>query len=152
MAANPQKPEIAGDSLADLTAHLRHRSRRVTGARQAILEFLRNERRPLSAREILESLPSSKCDLVTVYRSLGMLQELGLVQRFDFGDGVARFELIGEHGHGQHHHHLVCRQCSRVVELEDCFPVEWEQAIAERNGFSGVTHRLEFFGLCPACR
>ena len=140
------------DSLADLTAQLRHRSRRVTGARQAIIEALRKERRPMTVREISEALRGARCDLVTVYRSMRMLEELKLVQRFDFGDGVARFELIGEHGHGHHHHHLVCKRCTRIVEIEDCFPEELERSIASRNGFKSVTHRLEFFGVCPECQ
>lgn len=138
--------------MADLTAQLRHGSRRVTGARQAIIEALRKERRPMTVREISAALRGVRCDLVTVYRSVGMLEELKLVQRFDFGDGVARFELIGEHGHGHHHHHLVCKRCTRIVEIEDCFPEELEQSIASRNGFKSVTHRLEFFGVCPDCQ
>lgn len=144
--------KVPGDSLAELTAQLRHGSRRVTGARQAILDSLRKMRRPLTVKEIADSLAHPRCDLATIYRSLGMLQELQLVQRFDFGDGVARFELIGEDGHGHHHHHLVCKQCSRIVEIQDCFPEELEQVIARRNGFKGVTHRLEFFGVCPECQ
>lgn len=106
----------------------------------------------MTVQEVRKALGSSRCDLATVYRSVGMLVELKLVQRFDFGDGVARFELIGEHGHGHHHHHLVCQRCTRIVEIEDCFPEELERSIAERNGFKAVTHRLEFFGLCPDCQ
>jgi Fur family transcriptional regulator, ferric uptake regulator len=152
MAGKPHHHSAKEDSLADLTAQLRHGSRRVTGPRQAIIEALRQERRPMTVREISEALRGTRCDLVTVYRSMGMLEELKLVQRFDFGDGVARFELIGEHGHGHHHHHLVCQQCTRIVEIEDCFPAELEQSIARRNGFKAVTHRLEFFGVCPDCQ
>jgi Fur family ferric uptake transcriptional regulator len=137
--------------MADLTSRLRQRFRRVTGPRQAILEALRKERRPMTVQEIRRELPRTRCNLVTIYRAVAMLTELKLVQRFDFGDGVARFELIGEHGHG-HHHHLVCRRCTRIVEIEECFPEEWEQAIAKNNGFTGVTHHLEFFGVCPACQ
>lgn len=106
----------------------------------------------MTVREISAALRGVRCDLVTVYRSVGMLEELKLVQRFDFGDGVARFELIGEHGHGHHHHHLVCKRCTRIVEVEDCFPEELERSIASRNGFESVTHRLEFFGVCPDCQ
>jgi Fur family ferric uptake transcriptional regulator len=152
MAGKTHSHAKADDTLAGLTAQLRHGARRVTGPRQAILEALRQERRPMTVREIREALGNSRCDLATVYRSVGMLVDLKLVQRFDFGDGVARFELIGEHGHGHHHHHLVCKQCTRIVEIEDCFPEELERSIAARNGFKSVTHRLEFFGVCPDCQ
>ena len=80
-----------------------------------------------------------------------LLENVGLVQRFDFGDGVARFELVGAHKSG-HHHHLVCVKCSGVIELEECFPIELEERIAQANGFKAVTHKLEFFGICPACQ
>lgn len=80
-----------------------------------------------------------------------LLQETGIVKRFDFGDGVARFELVAEGDDGRHHH-PVCTKCSTVVEIEECFPVEIESRIAARNGFKSVIHRLEFFGICPACQ
>ena len=141
-----------GDSLADLTDRLRHGFRRVTGPRQAILAALGLERRPMTVREIRQALQPAPCDLATVYRVLGMLAELKLVQRFDFGDGAARFELVDENGHRSHHHHLVCNRCARIVEIDECFLEELESAVARRNGFEAVTHRLEFFGVCPSCQ
>ena len=80
-----------------------------------------------------------------------LLQELGVVQQFNFGDGIARFELVGE-GCGGHHHHLVCTGCARVVEIEECFAEDIEKRLAARNRFKAVTHKLEFFGLCPQCQ
>ena len=139
------------ESLADLQQKLRSRSRRITGPRHAILDVMRQRRRPYTIKEVFEALPVGKCDLATVYRSMGMLEEMELVKRFDFGDGVARYELIGTCGHS-HHHHLICNDCGRIVEIEDCFPKALEDEIAKRNGFRGVTHRLEFFGLCPDCQ
>ena len=56
-------------------------------------------------------LPKDQCDLATIYRSMHLLEKMGMVKRFDFGDGAARFELIGEDDDG-HHHHLVCTRCS----------------------------------------
>ena len=91
------------------------------------------------------------CDLATVYRSMHMLEEMGMVKRFDFGDGVARFELLSE-GDDGHHHHLVCLRCAHIVEVADCFPPELEEKIAARNGFKAITHKLEFFGICPRCQ
>jgi Fur family ferric uptake transcriptional regulator len=134
----------------DLAGHLRGKSRKMTGPRRALLAILEKEEHPLTIRELHALLPGKTCDLATVYRSIRLLEEMGLVQRFDFGDGVARFELM-RHEQDSHHHHLVCRGCSKVVEIEDCFPSELEERIAARNGFSRVTHRLEFFGICADC-
>ena len=134
--------------LPELAERLRRQSRKVTGPRQAILDILRRHRHPLSIREIFGELSRGDCDLATVYRSMHLLEKMGMVKRFHFERGGARFELLKE-GDDGHHHHLVCRGCSQVVEIEDCFPLELEKRIARRNGFKSVTHRLEFFGLCP---
>ena len=137
--------------LSALTSRLRGQSRKITGPRAAILEILRKHPHPLTNKQILAALPESGCNLATIYRSMHLLEKLGMVKRFDFGDGAARFELVGE-GDDGHHHHLVCTRCSEVVEIGECFPREIETRIAATNGFSGVTHKLEFFGICPECQ
>lgn len=136
--------------LTDLTNRLRRDDHRVTGPRQWILDVLRKEPHPLSARELHERLQGS-CNLATVYRSLKLLETKQMVKRFDFGDHTTRFELVGDHDDG-HHHHLICRECRTVVEIEDCFPHTLEDRIAARHGFRNVSHQLEFFGLCPSCQ
>ena len=137
--------------LAQWTERLRRQERKVTGPRRAILEILHRHPRPLTNKEIFAALTGTNCDLATIYRSMHLLEKMGLVKRFDFGDGTARFELLAE-GDDGHHHHLVCTACAQVVEIEECFPHELERQIAARNGFKKVTHRLEFFGVCPQCQ
>jgi Fur family ferric uptake transcriptional regulator len=138
-------------SLPALADRLRRKSRKFTGARQAILEVLRRQANPMSIKEIFRDLAERECNLTTVYRSMHLLESMGIVQRFDFGDGVARFELL-EEGEDGHHHHLVCTRCSNVVELRECSMSELEEKIARRNSFAEVTHKLEFFGICPDCQ
>lgn len=137
--------------LCELTGQLRQCSRKITGPRQAILALLRKNPQPLTNKQIHAELPCGMCDLATIYRSMHLLEEMGMVQRHDFGDGVVRYELAAADG-ADHHHHLICTECRTVVEVDDCFPKEWENQIAQRNGFAQVTHRLEFFGLCPSCQ
>lgn len=137
--------------FSDLTDRLRRNSRKLTGPRQAILNVLRQSRRPVSSQDIFAALPKGNCDLATVYRSMRMLQGADVVSRLDLGDGVARYELVREGGH-RHHHHLICTRCSEVVEIGECFTRELEEGVARRHGFRGVTHRLDFFGVCPACQ
>lgn len=137
--------------MPELTERLRRKARKVTGPRQAILEILRHHPHPMSNKEIFALLPKGDGDLATVYRSLHLLESMKMVKRFDLGDGVARFELLAE-GDDGHHHHLVCMRCSTVVEIEECFTQELEERIAERNGFKSITHKLEFFGICPQCQ
>jgi Fur family transcriptional regulator, ferric uptake regulator len=144
---NPRKRQ----EMSTLTNRLRGQSLKITGPRAAIFKILRQHPHPLTNKEIWGALPKGQCDLATIYRSIHLLEEMGMVKRFDFGDGAARFELVGE-GDDGHHHHLVCTRCSEVVEIDECFPSEVEKRIAAANGFKAVTHKLEFFGICPDCQ
>jgi Fur family ferric uptake transcriptional regulator len=147
----PYVHDIIPGDMPELTERLRRKSRKITGPRQAILGILRGHPHPMSSKEIFAGLPKGDCDLATVYRSMHLLENMKMVKRFDLGDGVARFELLAE-GDDGHHHHLVCTRCSVVVEIEECFTQELEEKIAERNGFTAISHKLEFFGICPQCR
>ncbi|HYG23790.1 MAG TPA: Fur family transcriptional regulator [Verrucomicrobiae bacterium] len=138
-------------ALPELADRLRRRSHKLTGPRQAVLGILREQQHPLSIREIFGAMRSGDCDIATVYRSMHVLEKTGMVKRYVFADGVARFELL-EEGDDGHHHHLVCTGCSGVVELEECPMDSLEDRIAEANGYKAVTHRLEFFGICPQCQ
>jgi len=137
--------------LPELTNRLRRKFHKVTGPRQAILQILRRHHGPLSIKEIQERLSDDDCDLATIYRSMHLLEEMGMVKRFHFGSGGARFELLKE-GDDGHHHHLVCTRCAGVVEIEECLLQDVENHLARRSGFKGVTHKLEFFGICPRCQ
>jgi len=148
------EPHESARPLPDLTAlegRLRQQARKITGPRQAILNVLRKQAHPMSSREVFAALTKGDCDLATVYRSIRLLEDMGMVKRFDFGDGTARFELLRE-GDDGHHHHLVCTRCTGIVEVEECFIHDLEERIATHNGFKAVTHKLEFFGICPACQ
>ena len=137
--------------MSSLTGRLRRLARKITGPRAAILEILRQHPHPFTNKEIFAALPRGQCDLATIYRAMHLLEDLGMVKRFDFGDGTARFELVSE-GDDGHHHHLVCTRCAEVVEIGECFPRKIETRIAAANGFTSVTHKLEFFGICPECQ
>ena len=112
--------------LTELTERLRRSARKITGPRQAILGLLRSQSHPLSIKEISTALPQRQCDLATIYRSIHLLEQMGMVKKFDFGDGTARFELL-EEGDDGHHHHLVCTRCAGIVELDECSMPELEE-------------------------
>ena len=143
-------PRAIQQPLAELTARLKEKSRKITGPRQALLDVLRRHQHPMTNREIHLALAKDGCDLATIYRNMHTLVAMGMVQRFDFGDGTARWELVSE-GDDGHHHHLVCTSCSVIIEIDDCLPAGFERALGERHGFLNITHKLEFFGLCPRC-
>jgi len=138
--------------LPELTARLRREARRVTGPREAILDVLRRHARPLRIKEIHTLLGAgANCDLATVYRAMPLLEGMGMVKRVELGRRGSSFELLGE-GDDGHHHHLVCTECDRVMELDSCLLETVEKGISLASGFKKVTHRLEFFGICPRCQ
>ena len=136
--------------FAEVAAKLHRRSLKLTSQRQAILSALREGNSPLSIRQIHELL-NKESDLATVYRTMHILEKSGLVQRCDFGDGVARYELTCECGN-LHHYHLICTECLCVIPIKIEFPADILREAAERTGYDRIEPRLEFFGICPECR
>ncbi len=137
-------------SLSEWTGHLRSAGHKLTKPRLAVLELLHRQEHPITNREIHAEL-SVECDLASIYRTMHLLLEMDLVQQFDFGDGTARFELASP-GADSHHHHMICTRCSTVVEVDHCFPDSLSETLARHTGFKKITHKLEFFGLCPDCQ
>ncbi|MGB3829956.1 MAG: transcriptional repressor [Ornithinimicrobium sp.] len=86
----------------------------------------------------------SSVGLATVYRTLTTLAAQGAVDvlRTDDGESVYRACSSG------HHHHLVCRQCGRTVEIEGPAVEQWTERVAAEHGFREVAHTLEIFGTC----
>ena len=130
---------------------LREATGRSGGARRLVVELLGEQDCCLSAQEIHDALRAAgaRVGIASVYRALEGMDELGLVQRVDLGDGVARFEPAHEDGH---HHHLVCEDCGKVEPFED---VALESAIARvagGRGYSVGAHEVVLRGACEDCR
>lgn len=79
--------------------------------------------------------------IATVYRTMKLLEEAGVVERLEFGDGRARYEESGDH-----HEHLVDVETGEVIEFFDAELEEMKREIAEKMGYDLVDHRLELFG------
>jgi len=90
----------------------------------------------------------SRLGPVTVYRTLDILRELGLVRRLQLEDGSSAY-AASSRGHG---HHVICRSCRRAVEFTGC-PIDGVLASAANStGYRVESHQLELFGLCPDCQ
>ena len=83
----------------------------------------------------------------TVFRNLELFAELGALERLDLPSGEHAYVACAPE---QHHHHVVCRQCGKSVEVQDAGLQSVVSEIAQRSGYSIESHRLELFGLCPA--
>lgn len=84
--------------------------------------------------------------LATVYRNLELLEKLGIIHRFDYGDGQSRYEISLGGEEGEHyHHHLICRECGAIGEFKSDLLETIEKRIAEDTGFAVTDHCLRFF-------
>lgn len=125
------------------------KSERNTRQKDAIRAALTSCSEFISAQELHRKLEDAgeKVGLATVYRQLNALADAGEADTVRL-DGQQLFRLCGDDGH---HHHLVCRQCGKTIEIES--PSEsWLRGVAERHGFTLERHTLEVFGLCSDCR
>ncbi len=129
---------------------LRKRGFRLTPQREIILSVLHEIEGWATADEIYRQVQnvSGSVDVSTVYRTLDLLQELGLVACVDAGDDQRRYQLLGIHGP---HLHLVCQACGQVIGAD----LESAQAFAQRlqadYGFRAALEHLSVPGLCPTC-
>jgi Fur family transcriptional regulator, ferric uptake regulator len=84
----------------------------------------------------------------TVFRTIDKLVQLKVLDRIDFAGGERCYRLCDKE---QHHHHLTCRICHRVVELELCLPSAKIEAIGQREHFTIEDHEISLYGLCEKC-
>jgi Fur family ferric uptake transcriptional regulator len=122
---------------------------RTTRQRRAVslaLEELDEFRSAQAIHEILRDRGES-VGLSTVYRTLQGLVDAGEVDVLRMADGEAHYR----HCSRGHHHHLVCRDCGRTVEVEGIAVERWAAKTAARHGFHDVSHTLEVFGVCDDC-
>ena len=136
--------------LSDWNERLQSSGYKLTKPRLAVLKYLHQQVTPTTNRQIYSEI-SGQCDMASIYRTIHLLLEINIVQQFDFGDGVARYELMSPEG-DNHHHHMICTECSTVVEVNHCFPESLIETLAKHTGFKKITHNLEFFGICPCCQ
>ena len=86
--------------------------------------------------------------LTTVYRHLNLLAENNLADVVHRGDGETQYRLCGVAVEDLHHHHLVCRECGRSVEVEGPEVEAWAERVAAAAGYTDISHTVELFGLC----
>ena len=122
---------------------------RMTRQRQGILDELRKTNTHPSADEIFSRVRRHmpRISLGTVYRNLEILSELGEIQTIEMAGNLKRFDGIAEN-----HYHIRCLNCGRLVDAPLAVSEELDKAVQANTDFSICGHRLEFTGVCPACR
>lgn len=130
-------------------AFLRGRGLHVTRPRRAVVEAVFSLPRHFEAGDLWAAVRGTVSSAATVYRTLDLLEEAGLVRRVSFGEAHAHYEhVLGREDHG----HLVCHACGRVVEFSDPGLKKVVTQAAERHGFTLTEAVVQGYGLCPTCR
>jgi len=142
----------------DFTELLRNNGLKVTKQRIAILEAM--ESKPgehLTAEEIFDYVKPryKEIGLATVYRTIQLYAELGLVDRLNLDDGYTRYEIgqsMNTLSDQHHHHHLICSECGQVAAFQGDLLETLEQRILESIGFLVEDHEVKLYGICKECR
>lgn len=135
---------------AALAAGLKSTGLKVTVPRLKVLSIFENSQtRHLSAEDVYRLLLQEELDigLATVYRVLTQFEQAGILRRSNFESGKSVFEL----NEGNHHDHLVCMECGRVVEFFDAEIEERQRLVAAKHGFKLMEHSLSLYGQCSTC-
>lgn len=128
---------------------LREKGLKSTVQRLAVVHVLHTSRKSLSVGEIHDEVKKmlGTTGLATIYRTLEMFEDLGLVKRLHFPDGGHGYAF----SQGEHVHHMVCVDCRGVFDFPEC-PVEsFDYASVEKQGFRVKDHFVQLFGQCVKC-
>lgn len=125
---------------------------KATRQRDAILDVFLESQDHLTAEQVYNLVRQSfpRIGYATVYRTLKLLADCGLAYARNFGDGATRFEPI--HQEGEHHDHMICVTCKKIIEFENDALEELQEAVATEHRFRILWHKMEFYGLCRECQ
>jgi Fur family ferric uptake transcriptional regulator len=140
------------DDLRDrLDKYMQRKGLRQTTQRRLVTEVFFQSREHLSIEELLEKVRQEdpKVGYATIYRTLKLLKDSGLAYERHFDDGVSRYEVAHQ---DEHHDHLICTECSRIVEFEDERIERLQEELAREHGFELRRHKHELYGICSSCR
>ena len=130
---------------------LRDNGLKYTKQREVLLQTLYNNSEHFTPEQlylyIKERHPGLNVGIATVYRSLNLLEESGMVTSISFSVQGKKFELANK----PHHDHMICRQCGVIVEFEDQIIEKRQLAIAKEHGFKLTGHIMQLYGVCSEC-
>ena len=136
--------------LDELIAKLKTQGYRLTPQRIAILKILTASTGHPSVDQVYESVKADfpMTSLATVYKTVTLLKEMGEILELGFGNDGNRYDGNKPYPHP----HLVCIKCKRIIDPDVVALAELSQQVASTTGFKIVSHRLDFYGICPQCQ
>ncbi len=118
--------------------------------REDILKTLFNSKKHLTPEEIYTEVKkiNKNIGLATVYRALSFLESEGLINSISFGVEGKKYEL----NRGEHHDHMICLKCGKIIEFFDERLESLQEIIAQKHDFKLITHELNMYGICSNCQ
>ena len=143
-----EKAEM-GNTLNNFRAHLAGRGLRLTNQRRLILQEILSRREHFEPEDLAYKLRSKGVSRTSIYRTLPLLAEAGIIRKTPCDLMKARYECVSEN---EHHDHLVCNRCGKITEFCDNEIENLQKRVAKKYGFEMTGHRLIISGLCSKCR
>ena len=134
---------------SDIINKLSEQGYRLTPQRMMVLDAIENSEHHISAEEIYAQVITKypHLNISTVYRTLELLHRLGLVTETDLGGGRVRYHPADK----GHHHHLVCQECGRVIDLDESVMDNLKKVLKKDYDFTPDIRHLALFGICADC-
>ena len=147
---DPRAADIQ-EAVETFRGFLRARNLPVTGQREQVAEVLFAAGGHLSVDDVEQALRRRNLHIgkATIYRTLDLLVQSGMIIERDFGEGFRRYERVPGH---PHHEHLICMRCGKVIEFSNERLERAKALIADEYGFTHHHHRLEIYGVCRECQ
>jgi Fur family transcriptional regulator, ferric uptake regulator len=150
LGGEPRPPDV--DRLRhELEAYMAKRGLRSTEQRRLIIDIFFGSPEHVTIEQLLHKVREVDPGVgyATVYRTMKMLNDGGIVEERKFGDGFTRYELADSEAH---HDHLICMDCGSITEFEEPLIEELQDRIAAQHGFLVHHHKHELYGLCSSCQ
>ena len=138
-------------AIETFVRYLQAQKLKFTKERKAVLQEMFLHRGHLEVEDLLYSLRRKKksASRATVYRTLELLVDSGIVRKVDLGHGHSHYELVLDH---PHHEHMICLNCGKVIEFSDKKVEETLTTLCKKRRFEHTSHLFEVFGYCDKCR
>lgn len=142
---------MTDETLRHFEDFLARRNLRLTGQRRLIVDAFLKHKGHVGAEDLYHAVRKIAPGIgyTTVYRTLKLLAEAGLASSKNFGNGYARFESTRRQ---EHHDHLICTACGKIVEFVNEQIELLQRSVAERHGFRVTEHTLDIYGVCRDCQ
>lgn len=132
---------------------LKEKGYKITSQRKTVLDVIKeNEGKHFNSEEIYSLVKEKIPDIgiATIYRTLSLLEKMGLIYKVNLGTGSVKYEL-DRRNTSHRHHHLVCLNCREIIEVEEDLLDNIEERIKSKHNFIIKDHSVKFYGYCSRC-